>query len=72
MGIQKTGCYVTMKHFALNDQESYRHGVSVWVNEQALREVYLAAYEYAVTEGGATGMMSAFNRFGTKWSGAHK
>ena len=71
IGIQSTGCYVTMKHFALNDQESYRHGVSVWVNEQALREVYLAAYEYAVTEGNATGMMSAFNRFGTKWSGAH-
>ena len=72
MGIQTTGCYVTMKHFALNDQESYRHGVSVWVNEQALREIYLNAYEYAVTEGNATGMMSAFNRFGTKWSGAHK
>lgn len=72
IGMQSKGCYVTMKHFALNDQESYRHGVSVWCNEQALREVYLAAYEYAVTEGHATGMMSAFNRFGTKWSGAHK
>ena len=72
IGMQSKGCYVTMKHFALNDQESYRHGVSVWVNEQALREVYLNAYEYAVTEGNATGMMSAFNRFGTKWSGAHK
>ena len=71
-GIQSKGCYVNMKHFALNDQESYRHGGAVWCNEQALREVYLAAYEYAVVEADAHGIMTAFNRFGTKWSGAHK
>ena len=71
-GIQSKGCYVNMKHFALNDQESYRHGGAVWCNEQALREIYLAAYEYAVVEADAHGIMTAFNRFGTKWSGAHK
>ena len=70
-GIQSKGCYVNMKHCALNDQESYRHGVSVWTNEQAMREIYLRAYEYAVTDAKATGMMSAFNRIGVTWSGAN-
>ena len=72
IGMQSKGCYVNMKHFALNDQESYRHGVSVWANEQSIREIYLYSYELAVTEGGCTGMMSAFNRIGTKWTGCHK
>ncbi len=71
LGIQSKGCYVNMKHCALNDQESYRHGVSIWTNEQAMREIYLKAYEYAVTDADATGMMSAFNRIGTTWSGAN-
>ena len=72
IGTQSKGCYVNMKHFALNDQESYRHGVSIWANEQTIREIYLYAYELAVTEGDCTGMMSAFNRLGTKWTGCHK
>ena len=72
IGIQETGCYVNMKHFALNDAESNRHGVGTWANEQSIREIYLQAYEYAVTEGDCTGIMSAFNRIGTLWSGAHK
>ena len=72
IGIQETGCYVNMKHFALNDAESNRHGVGTWANEQSIREIYLQAYEYAVTEGDCTGIMSAFNRLGTLWSGAHK
>ena len=72
IGIQETGCYVNMKHFALNDAESNRHGVGTWANEQSIREIYLQAYEYAVTEGACTGIMSAFNRLGTLWCGAHK
>ena len=72
IGIQETGCYVNMKHFALNDSESNRHGVGTWANEQSIREIYLAAFEYAVTEGDCTGIMSAFNRLGTLWCGAHK
>lgn len=72
IGSQTKGCYVHMKHFALNDQESYRHGVGVWANEQSIREVYLNAYEYAATEGNCSGFMTSFVRFGTYWSGAHK
>lgn len=72
MGIQSKGCYVVIKHIVLNDQETNRHGINTWANEQAIREIYLPAFEYAVTEGGAMGLMSGFNRIGTKWSGAHK
>lgn len=72
VGIQSTGCYVNIKHIALNDQENTRHGVNIWANEQSIREIYLPAFEYVVTEGNCTGLMSAFNRLGTKWSGAHK
>ncbi|MBO5328807.1 MAG: fibronectin type III-like domain-contianing protein [Clostridia bacterium] len=72
MGIQSKGCYVNIKHIALNDQESYRAGVCTWANEQSIREIYLPAFEYVVKEGNCTGLMSAFNRIGTKWTGAHK
>ncbi len=71
IGIQSKGCYVNMKHFALNDQETNRHGVCTFANEQSIREIYLPAFEYAVTEGDCTGIMTAFNRVGTSWSGAH-
>ncbi|MBO5362822.1 MAG: hypothetical protein J6A46_00665, partial [Clostridia bacterium] len=72
IGIQSKGCYVNIKHIALNDQENNRYGVGIWANEQSIREVYLPAFEYVVKEGNCTGLMSAFNRFGTVWSGAHK
>lgn len=72
LGIQSKGCYVVIKHIVLNDQETNRHGINTWATEQAIREVYLPAFEYAVTEGGALGIMSGFNRIGTKWTGAHK
>ena len=71
-GIQSKGCYVVIKHIVLNDQETNRHGINTWVSEQAIREIYLAAFEYVTTEAECTGMMSGFNRVGTKWSGAHK
>ncbi len=70
-GIQEKGGYVNLKHFALNDQEANRHGVNIWCNEQAIREVYLLAFQPVVEDAHATGMMSSFTRFGTTWSGAH-
>ena len=63
------GVYTFTKHFALNDQETNRSGVATWANEQAIREVYLKAFEIPVKEGNATGIMSAFNRIGTTWAG---
>ena len=69
-GIQSKGVYVYMKHVALNDFETSRCGVSVWVNEQTLREIYLEPVERAVVDGDALGVMSAFNRIGAKWAGS--
>lgn len=46
------GLYTTLKHFALNDQETNRvnNGVSTWANEQAIREIYLKPFEMAVKD----------------------
>lgn len=70
-GAEKKGVYCYVKHFAVNDQETDReyNGILVWSNEQAMREIYLLPFEIAVKEGGATGMMSSFNRLGMKWAG---
>ena len=42
-GAGSKGVYCTIKHFVVNDQETNRvnNGVSSWVNEQAMREIYL-------------------------------
>ena len=69
-GIQSKGVAVFAKHFALNDQEEGRYGLSTWSNEQAIRELYLKGFEIAITEGKALGVMSSFNRLGVVWSGA--
>ena len=69
--IQDRGVYVFTKHFALNDQEEGRYGISTWSNEQAIRELYLEGFEGSVKDGGGMGVMSSFNRLGVVWSGAH-
>ena len=69
--IQSKGIYVFTKHFALNDQEEGRYGISTWSNEQAIREIYLEGFEGSV-RGGGLGVMSSFNRIGVVWSGAHR
>ena len=70
-GMQDKGVYVVIKHLALNDQETNRHGVGIWANEQSIREVYLEAFRPSVEDGNARSMMSSFTRFGTVWSGAY-
>ncbi len=70
--IQERGVYVFTKHFALNDQEEGRYGISTWSNEQAIREIYLEGFEGSVVDGGGLGVMSSFNRLGVVWSGAHE
>ena len=68
-GIQSKGVFVFTKHFALNDQESGRYGLSTWANEQSIREIYLKAFEGSAL-GGGSGVMSSFNRMGVIWAGA--
>ena len=67
IGIQSKGVNCYNKHFAVNDQETNRDagGLVTWVNEQAMREIYLKGFEVAVKEGEAMGIMSSFNRIGT-------
>jgi len=70
-GAMSKGVYTYVKHFAVNDQETNRdsNGLVVWLNEQALREIYLKPFEIIVKEGGATAIMSSFNRIGQVWAG---
>lgn len=66
IGIKEAGTYCYFKHFAVNDQETNRDhgGLLTWLNEQALREIYLKGFEVAIKMGGGTGIMSSFNRIG--------
>ena len=84
-GAASKGVYTDLKHFAVNDQETDRSGIATYVTEQALRELYLKPFEIAVkgddtpcqaaVEDGITeyvgskGIMSSFNRIGTRWTG---
>ena len=71
-GIQSKGVYVYLKHFAMNDQETGRDGISVWTNEQGAREIYLQAFEYPIVEAGAWNVMTSFNRMGCIWAGGDR
>ena len=65
----ENGIYCYIKHFALDNQETNRENVCVWTSEQAIREIYLKAFELAVKEGNATAVMDADSRIGTDWCG---
>jgi len=60
-GVQSQGVSATVKHFALNDQEYNRHNVSVDVDERTMREIYLPAFEAAVTRAHADAVMNSYN-----------
>ena len=71
-GVDSQGVYTYIKPFALNDQESNRLSISVWANEQSIREIYLKPFELSVKEGGTTAVMSSYSRLGNTWAGASK
>jgi len=84
--MESHGLYVYNKHVGLNDQEDLRRGICTWSNEQAIREIYMRAFELPITIAGtqyerngetlalkgASGVMLAFNRLGLHWSGMQK
>ncbi len=72
-GIEDKGVRVVFKHFALNDCEQDRIGLGVWLNEQAAREIYLRAFQGGLedSQAGGNGVMMAYTRWGTQWSGAN-
>ncbi len=71
-GMRSMGVILFTKHFALNDQDTNR-GVAVhtWSNEQALREIYLKAFETSIVDGWCNGLMTSFNSIGPVWAGAN-
>ncbi len=70
-GLQSMGVITMVKHFVANEQETHRsiNGDCSWLTEQSLREIYLKSFEIAIKEGESRGVMTSFNRIGTKWTG---
>lgn len=62
-GLQSRDVACSVKHFAVNNQETDRTSVDVECSERALREIYLPAFKAAVQEGGALTVMAAYNKF---------
>lgn len=61
-GVQQNGVAACVKHFALNNQEQWRDFIDVEISDRALREIYLPAFEAAITKGGAWTIMGAYNK----------
>lgn len=62
-GLQSKGVAACVKHYALNNDEEYRHQVNVIVSDRALHEIYLPAFKAAVQEAGAWAIMGAYNLY---------
>jgi beta-glucosidase len=60
-GVQSQGVVATTKHYALNDQEFDRHNASSDVDERTMREIYLPAFEAAVTKAHVDAVMNSYN-----------
>lgn len=61
--VQKNGVAVCVKHYALNNEETYRHTTDVDLDDRALYEIYLPAFKAAVQEGGAWSIMGSYNLY---------
>jgi beta-glucosidase len=60
-GVQSQGVIATVKHYALNNQEYNRHNVDVEADERTMREIYLPAFEAAVTRAHVDSVMDSYN-----------
>lgn len=61
--VQKNGVAACVKHYALNNQEAYRHHTEPVLDDRTLYEIYLPAFKAAVVEGGSWSIMGAYNYF---------
>ncbi len=64
--IESKGVHCFIKHAAMNECETARHGVNTWATEQSMREIYLRAFEIGITEGESFSVMTSFSRMGTQ------
>ena len=62
-GLQSKGVAACVKHYALNNDEEYRHQVNVIVSDRALHEIYLPAFKAAVQEAGSWAIMGSYNLY---------
>jgi len=69
-GMRTKGLIGTVKHFFLNEQEAGRQGIATFANEQSIREIYIRAFEGALADGEALGVMTAYNRIGVMYAAA--
>ncbi|WP_324720318.1 glycoside hydrolase family 3 C-terminal domain-containing protein [Salinimicrobium sp. HB62] len=63
VGVQENDVAACIKHYAVNNQETNRGTVDVQMDERTLREIYLPAFEAAITDAHAYSVMGAYNRF---------
>jgi beta-glucosidase len=70
-GAQSHGVATTVKHFAGNDAEFERNSINSVIDERTLREITLLPFELAVREGGALGIMTAYNRLNGTFCSEH-
>ena len=68
-GANDAGIYCYMKHFAMDEQETERLDISIWCNEQAMRELYFKPFELCAKEGGVTAVMASDSFIGGTWAG---
>lgn len=71
-GLQSTGVGASLKHYAVNNQETDRMRVNAVVDERALREIYLASFEYAVKTGHPYTVMCSYNRINGLYSSENR
>ncbi|MDO5394466.1 MAG: glycoside hydrolase family 3 C-terminal domain-containing protein [Bacteroidales bacterium] len=62
-GVQQNGVAVSVKHYALNNNEVNRHTTNVIVDDRTLHEIYLPAFKAAVKDGGAWTIMGSYNLY---------
>ena len=71
-GAQSNQIVCTLKHFALNDQETCRHVVDARIDEAALRESDLLAFQIAIEDGDPGAVMCAYNKVNGEWAGENE